>query len=143
MKKTIALLVLTTVTAFGDKTTTMTTDRSTKAVPPVRVYVTNYVQVPVVCASLDVADFQFEANRTYRLYVSDGNKPWRNWGLIRSGSNTNARVWFPAASTRPMLWQLIDVTPGFDKVALPKQAPDCIAKPQWVIMGIGNIRPVK
>lgn len=140
MKKTIILTLLTAVTAFAGKNTT-DNDKSTKHTQTV--YVTNYVQVPMVCATLDVADFQFEANHTYRLLVADGVKPWRNWGVIRSGSNTNARVWFPAASTRPILWQLLDVTPGFEKIALPKQAPDCITKPQYVVIGIGNVRPVK
>ena len=140
MKTTIALLIATACASFAGPSTT---DKSDKYKKVETIYVTNYVQVPVVCATLDVADFNFQANHTYRLYVAEANKPWKNWGLIRSGSNTNARVWFPAASTRPVLWQLVDVTPGFAQTALPKQAPDCITKPQYVVLGIANIRPVK
>jgi hypothetical protein len=107
------------------------------------VYRTNYVQVPVVCAALDLADVQLEAGHKYRLLVSDNCKPWRNWGTICAASNTAARVWFPAASTRPMAWQLVDWTPGAERVAVVKQAPDCTSKPQWVVLGMGNVRPVK
>lgn len=122
-----------------------TTDKgTTKDASKTRtIWRTNYVNVPVVCAQLDVADFRFESGHVYRLYVADGTRPWRNWGTVRPGSNTLARIWFPAASTRAIAWQVVDVTPGFPQAALAKVAPDCISKPQWVILGIGNIRQAR
>jgi hypothetical protein len=116
-----------------------TSDRSTKHVRTV----TNYVRVPVICAALDLADVELLGGHAYRLYVADGVRPWRNWGALRPATNVSARLWFPAASTRPLLWQLVDVTPGFNQVAVTKQAPDCTAKAQWVVLGLGNIRPVR
>jgi hypothetical protein len=141
MKTTIALLIATACATFAGPSTTDKSDKSTKVVRTT--YVTNYVQVPVVCATLDLADVTLQANHTYRLYVQDGTRPWRYWGVVRSASNTAARVWVPAASTKPMLWQLVDWTPGYDRTAVLKTPPDCISKPQWVVLGVGNIRPVK
>jgi hypothetical protein len=143
MKKlTILSLFSAVVFSCNAATTTDITDKSTKKTP-IRVYVTNFVQVPVVCATLDMADMTLEANHTYRLYVQEGARPWRYWGVIKSTTNTAARVWVPAASTRPMLWQVVDWTPGYNRAAVPKTPPDCVSKPQWVVLGVGNIRPVK
>lgn len=107
------------------------------------VYRTNYVQVPVLCAPLEVADIALQGNHRYRLLVADGAQPWRTWGLLSPSTNTTLRLWIPAASTRPLQWQVLDATPGFTAAAVPKLAPDCIAKPQWVLLGRGNLRPVR
>jgi hypothetical protein len=95
------------------------------------------------CPSLDLADVRVEAGHSYRLMVADGIKPWRQWAILRPTSNTAARIWFPLASTRPMQWQLVDTTPGFPEAAVEKKHADCDAKPSWVLLGIGNLRPVR
>jgi hypothetical protein len=137
---TTLILAAATPSLFADSKS----DNSSTSSRKVRVeYVTNYITVPVVCATLDVADVQLTQGHSYRLFVADGERPWKNWGVLRAQSNTAARVWFPVASTRPLLWQLVDVTPGHPQTAIVKQAPDCIAKPQWVVLGPANIRPVK
>jgi hypothetical protein len=107
------------------------------------VYRTNFVQVPVVCATLESGDVHLQGGHTYKLLVADGAKPWRTWGILRPTTNTNARIWLPVASVRPIQWQLVDYTPGFERTALVKQAPDCTQKAQWVVLGMGNVRPVK
>jgi hypothetical protein len=124
--------------AEPSKTDATTTSRKVRVE-----YVTNYVNVPIVCATLEVADFVLEPGRTYKLFVADGTRPWRSWGILRSRTNANARVWLPAASTRTLLWQLVDTTPGFPSVAVPKLQPDCVSKPQFVVLGPGSIRPVQ
>jgi hypothetical protein len=118
-------------------------DASTKSSRRSSVYVTNYVRVPVLCGQLEVSDVRFEPGHTYRLYVQTGTRPWRYYGVLRPGTNAQGRVWFPAASTREVAWQLVDYTPGFPRTAVLRQAPDCISKPEWVVLGLGNIRPVR
>lgn len=141
LRKAITSLILLPALCHAGKSTT---DKDYSDKPKVQiVYRTNYVQVPVVCATLDVADYQLVGGHSYRLMVADGAKPWRPWGMLRPTTNTNARLWVPPASVRPLQWQLIDVTPGFPQQAVIKQAPDCISKPQWVVLGIGNVRPVR
>jgi hypothetical protein len=95
------------------------------------------------CPTIDVADVRMNAHHSYRLMVADGAKPWRQWAIIRPTSNTQARIWFPLASTRPIQWQLVDTTPGWPVLAVEKKPADCDAKPSWVVLGVGNVRPVK
>ncbi len=95
------------------------------------------------CPTIDVADVRMNAHHSYRLMVADGIKPWRQWAIIRPTSNTQARIWFPLASTRPIQWQLVDTTPGWPVLAVEKKPADCDAKPSWVVLGVGNVRPVK
>lgn len=140
-KMALCLMLAAAAASAEDRTTDKGTTKDSSKTRTV--WRTNFVNVPVVCAQLDAADFRLEAGHVYRLYVADGSRPWRNWGTLRAQSNTLARVWFPAASTRPMAWQLVEATPGFAQAALPKLSPDCTAKPQFVILGIGNIRQAK
>lgn len=95
------------------------------------------------CPSLDVSDVRMNAHHSYRLLVADGDKPWRQWAILRPTSNTQARIWFPIASTRPIQWQLVDTTPGWPVLAVEKKPADCDRKPSWVVLGIGNVRPVR
>lgn len=131
-------LVTLTVAAFALCNGTADDKRKTQVI-----YRTNYVNVPVVCATLDVGDFSLIGGHSYKLMVADGNKPWRPWATLRPTTNTEARLWFPAASTRAIVWQLVDYTPGYNQTAATRQAPDCTSKPQWVVVGIGNVRPVR
>ena len=128
------------LTAWAGDSTYTTTDKSTKHTT--RIYVTNYVQVPVRCGQLESADVVFQPGHTYRLMVAGQDNRWRNWGVVRAGTNSQGRIWFPLASTKTISWQLVDVTPGFTQAALPKLAPDCTTKREWVVLGLGNIRPV-
>jgi hypothetical protein len=107
------------------------------------VYRTNYVTVSVLCAPLEVADLALQGGHRYRVLVADGAQPWRTWAYLQSPTNVTYRLWVPAASTRPMAWQVLDATPGFPTNALPKLAPDCTSKTQWVLLGRGNLRPVR
>lgn len=95
------------------------------------------------CPTLDVSDVRMTAHHSYRLLVADGDRPWRQWAILRPTSNTQARIWFPLASTRPIQWQLVDTTPGWSVLAVEKKPIDCERKPSWVVLGIGNVRPVR
>jgi hypothetical protein len=128
---------------IADVTEPDMSDARTKSGRRTPVYVTNYVRIPQFCGQAEVADVQWEPGHVYRLYVQSGTGPWRYYGVLRPGTNTQGRIWFPAASTRQMAWQLVDHTPGFPKTAVVKIPPDCVSKPEWVVLGVGNIRPAR
>lgn len=97
----------------------------------------------LACFSIETADFVFAANHTYRVYASVSGGRWQHYGTIRATESGPARVWFPAASTRPILWQVVDATPGYPPCGITKYEPNCLTKTQYVILGRGNVRPVK
>lgn len=94
------------------------------------------------CYSIEVADFVFKKDHLYRILVCTPGTTFKPYGHVRSKVDGPARVWFPGASTRTVLWQVIDITPGCEPCALTKYQPNCQTKNQWVILGRGNVRPV-
>ena len=117
---------------------------------PVPVYMTNYVLLPVyetnyvtetvtniVQASLDdaSANYTLTEKHVYRFYVWQEGQ-WRSWGTIRSSSNEVVRVIVPGYLTRPepLVWQVVDVTVGFPRVAVPAADPVDAANRSFVAM---------
>ena len=106
----------------------------------VPVYVTNTVTevvTNIVEASLDDAsvNYTLQERHRYGFYVWNG-KRWAAAGAIVSASNQVVRISVPGYLVRPtpLIWQLVDVTAGFPRTAVPAEEPVALPNLSFVAM---------